>query len=306
MPMDSKLGAPSAAAEAYLDLLKRCLTRTLFAADAYREVMPERGTLKYALWAPVRRKLARRGYVLAQLAQFDFERAIAGTEWPAYAETMVGLKRLDNIQERVADVLQHDVPGDLVETGVWRGGTAIFMRAVLKSLGDPDRCVWVADSFQGLPKPRPQDAQDAGDVHWRFGQLAIPLDEVKANFTRYELLDDRVRFLPGWFSETLPGAPIDQIAVLRVDADMHGSTMDVLSALYSRVSVGGYVIIDDYLALAQCASAVDEFRAANGIEDPLVEIDWSAVYWQRGSFGKVADAGGTLAPLEELSVPEEA
>lgn len=280
--VQSPLRAPSGGGDAYLDLMKRCLTRTLFADEAYREVIPLRGTLKHALWAPVRRTLAGRGYLLAQRVEFDYERAAEGGEWPAHADTMVGLERLNNIQECVTYAVQHDVPGDLVEAGVWRGGSAIFMRAVLQALEDPDRCVWAADSFRGLPKPRPEHARDAGDSHWTFGQLAIPLDVVKANFARYGLLDDRVRFLPGWFSDSLAQAPIKQIAVLRIDADMYGSTMDVLAALYPRVSAHGYVIIDDYGSHPPCAAAVDDFRVTHGVADPLIEIDSAAIYWQRG------------------------
>jgi O-methyltransferase len=277
----------SGGAAAYLELMKRCLTRTLFTDEAYREVRPLRGTLKHTLWTPVRRALAARGYLLAQRVEFDYERAVEGGEWPAHADTMVGFKRLDNIQKCVTSVVRHNVPGDLVEAGVWRGGSAIFMRAVLEALGDSDRRVWAADSFEGLPKPRPEQSQDAGDLHWTFDQLAIPLEDVKANFRRYGLLDDRVRFLPGWFSETLASAPITEISVLRLDGDMYGSTMDVLTALYSRVSAYGYVIIDDYKSHPPCAAAVDEFRTTNRIEHPLIEVDSAAVYWQCGGSGEV-------------------
>jgi len=104
---------------------------------------------------------------------------------------------------------------------------------------------------------------------------------VRANFARYDLLDDQVRFPPGWFRDTLPTAPIDQLAVLRLDGDLYESTMDALSNLYLKLSVGGYVIIDDY-QIPGCQQAVHEFRAANGIEDdPLEPIDKWSVYWRR-------------------------
>ena len=82
--------------------------------------------------------------------------------------------------------------------------------------------------------------------------LAVPEEEVKANFRRYGLLDDQVRFLPGWFKDTLQDAPIDRIAVLRLDGDLYESTIQALDALYPRVSPGGFCIIDDYLAVKAC------------------------------------------------------
>jgi O-methyltransferase len=99
---------------------------------------------------------------------------------------------------------------------------AIFMRAVLKAYGDTHRLVWVADSFQGLPKPDPtRYPADAGDTSWQSSYFRVSLDQVKANFARYGLLDNQVRFLVGWFRDTMPTAPIEQLAVLRIDADLY-------------------------------------------------------------------------------------
>ncbi len=162
------------------------------------------------------------------------------------------------------------MPGDFIETGVWRGGASIFMRAVLKAYRDTTRTVWVADSFQGLPKP---DAKrypaDAGDRHWSYSELAVPLEVVKANFARYGLLDDQVRFLVGWFRDTLPPglARSGRFAVLRLDGDLYESTMDALTNLYPKLSVGGFAIIDDYGAVPACKAAVEDFRAQQGITE---------------------------------------
>jgi hypothetical protein len=95
------------------------------------------------------------------------------------------------------------------------------------------------------------------------------------------LLDERVRFLVGWFKDTLPSAPIQRLAVLRLDGDMYGSTMEALQALYPKLSVGGYVIVDDYGAIPQCKEAVTDFREAHGISDPMEWVDWTGVWWQR-------------------------
>jgi O-methyltransferase len=142
--------------------------------------------------------------------------------------------------------------------------------------------VWVADAFQGLPRPDPERwPAEEGDEHWTQGELAVPLEEVQANFARYGLLDEGVRFLVGWLADTLPAAPIERLAVLRLDGDMYGSTMEALEALYPKLSVGGYVIIDDYGAIPRCKEAVTDFRAAHGIIDPMESVDWTGVYWQR-------------------------
>jgi O-methyltransferase len=206
-----------------------------------------------------------------------------GRDWPLDAETMVGLRRLDNLQECIASVVADGVPGDVAETGVWRGGAMIFARAVLEALGDTERAVWCADSFAGLPPPDPQAyPADDGDVHHSYRQLAVSAGEVRANFERYGLLDDRVRFLEGWFRDTLPSAPIEQLAVLRLDGDMYESTIVALDSLYSKVSPGGYVIVDDYGAAPACRKAIEDFRSGHGVTEPLREIDWTGVYWRLG------------------------
>jgi hypothetical protein len=197
---------------------------------------------------------------------------------------MIGLKRLDNLEFCIEQVITNGVPGDFIETGVWRGGATIFMRAVLKAYGVTDRCVWVADSFEGLPPP---DARkyppDAGDRLHEATALAVSLEQVKANFDRYGLLDDQVRFLKGWFRDTLPAAPIERLAVLRLDGDMYQSSMDALVNLYPKVSQGGYVIVDDYGAIPACRQAVNDYRAANGITEEIRDIDWTGIFWQKGN-----------------------
>jgi O-methyltransferase len=268
--------------ELYLELLKKCLTRTAF-GDVHVPYLPRRGnTLRRALVRGVQRMLAPARLVLARRIPLDMEKRRNGRDWPPDAETMIGLRRLDNLQACITDVLEQGVPGDLIETGAWRGGATIFMRAVLKAYDDRVRKVWVADSFRGLPRPNPAAyPEDEGDRHWQHEKLAVCLDSVKANFERYALLDDRVRFLVGWFSDTLPTAPIEQLAVLRLDADMYESTMDALRTLYPKLSVGGYIIVDDYGAVAGCRAAVEDYRREHGISEKIEPIDWSGVFWKR-------------------------
>ena len=261
----------------YLDLMKGCLTRLSF-PERYAEAGPTGAA--GAIAAAIRPLLARQNVVFARKFELDREAREVGKDWPPEAETMVGLARLENLEACIRTVVADGVPGDLIETGVWRGGSAIFMRATLAALEVIDRTVWVADSFAGLPPPDPAHPADAGDRHHTQTALAIPLEEVQANFARYGLLDEQVRFLKGWFKDTLPDAPIERLSIIRLDGDMYGSTIDALSALYPRLSPGGFVIVDDY-ALKGAREAVDDFRRAHGIGDPIEGIDWTGVFWRR-------------------------
>jgi O-methyltransferase len=196
---------------------------------------------------------------------------------------MIGLDRLGNIQYCVEKALQEGVPGDLIEAGVWRGGAAVFMRAILKAHGIRDRTVWVADSFRGLPPPDARNyPPDRGDPHHTYEWLAVSVEVVRDTFRRYGLLDDQVRFLEGWFRDTLHSADIGPLAIVRLDGDMYESTMEGLVNLYPKLSIGGYIILDDWGLIPNCRRAIDDFRASHGItEKVLATADGVAGYWRR-------------------------
>ncbi len=267
--------------ELYLHLMKQCLTRMLW-KEKYRPMTSINGWRRL-IFDPLRSLLRQ---VQLEVVHIEPDRTAArqdGRDWPLEAETMIGLKRLDNLQHCVTSVIREGVPGDLIETGVWRGGSSIFMRAVLKAYADRSRKVWLADSFRGLPQPDPvRYPVDHGDTLWTYKELAISIEEVKANFSRYGLLDEQVAFLPGWFRDTLPAAPITQLAILRLDGDLYESTMDALTALYHKVSPGGFVIVDDF-GLPTCRAAIEDFRQARGITDPIHQIDWTGAFWRRST-----------------------
>lgn len=270
-----------AARQLYLDLLKKSLTGTL-SDVTYAVVEPiPKNPVEDVVFFPVRAILTRLPFRLVR----PVARATRaqGQDWPLAAETMIGDRRLDHLQRTIIDVLSRGVAGDLIETGVWRGGATILMRAVLKAYGDDGRTVWVADSFQGLPRPNTDRyPADRGDRHYHARNLAVSLETVKQNFAKYSLLDEHVRFLPGWFSESLPSAPIDKLALMRLDGDMYQSTFEALECLYPRLSIGGCVIVDDYgNERLPCRLAVDDFRAKHHIREPIEPIDWTGVYWLR-------------------------
>lgn len=213
---------------------------------------------------------------------FDPKLREYGWDWPSVAHSMIGRKRMGNLRTLAERVLFERVPGDFIETGVWRGGACIYLRAILEAYGIRNRRVWAADSFAGLPPPNEAEyPADAGDQFHTYDELAVSVDQVKRNFERYGLLDDQVVFLKGWFKDTLPAAATGPLAILRMDGDMYESTMDALVHLYERVSPGGYVIVDDYRVVAGCQKAVDEFRQQRGIHDEIVEIDGVGIYWRK-------------------------
>ncbi|MGH7046877.1 MAG: TylF/MycF/NovP-related O-methyltransferase [Stellaceae bacterium] len=271
----------SSVKDLYLELLKKCLTRTI-SAETYSAAEPWFGFVRWWL-LPVQLFLLARGWTVVRRQVVDLSLRSEGRDWPADAETMIGLKRLNNLQFCIERVLEDGVPGDLIETGVWRGGATIFMRGMLKAWGEKTRLVWAADSFKGLPKPQPGVWRDdeRGRL-WKFGTtLAVTLDQVRANFDRYGLLDDQVRFLPGWFQDTLPAAPIERLALVRLDADMYESTTVALDALYPKLSIGGYCIIDDYYTHSGACKAVSQYRQQHGITEPIERIDWAGAFWRK-------------------------
>ena len=267
----------------YLDLLKKCLTGYIYPQSSNLELHAQ------ATWHPqsllrsvVVNILNKRGYKLFKVLPFDAKARENGTDWPSICYSMVGLKRLDNLQACIEKALQDGVPGDFIETGVWRGGSCILMRAVLQIHQVSDRSVWVADSFEGLPPPSHEADRKYVDLS-DDPYLKVSLEDVQSNFRRFGLLDEQVKFLKGWFKDTLGAAPIKQLAVLRLDGDLYESTMDVLNALYHKVSKGGFVIVDDYHSWQTCKRAVDEFRARMGIRDSIEEIDGMAVFWRKSA-----------------------
>lgn len=236
----------------YLDLILKCLINTIY------EDPP-----------------------IQKLNDFKYNEEIRneGYDFPSLAHTMIGKYRMENIRKLAEQVIKEDINGDFVETGVWRGGACIFMRAILKAYNITNRKVWCVDSFEGLPKP--EWPQDKDDKHYIQDHFSVSIEKVKSNFEKYNLLDNQVIFLKGWFKDILPKSPINQISLLRLDGDMFASTMITLQSLYNQVSSGGFVIIDDYKAIRRCGNAVDLFREKERITNPLVKIDKTGYYWRK-------------------------
>jgi len=238
----------------YLDLLKRTLTGMIYEDPA----IP-------VSWRP--------------LSAYYKEVRASGRDWPLNAHTMIGLKRLDNLQECMETVIADGIQGDFIETGVWRGGACIFMRGVLRAYGITNNTVWVADSFDGFQQSPVLSIDKELVSQPEQAHLAVPMSDVRHNFNLYGLMDHQVKFLPGWFSETLPG-PVKRLAVLRLDSDLYSSTMDSIRPLYPLLEPGGFCIVDDW-NVPMCRKAVNEYRDHHVIKEPLIDIDGHSVYWRK-------------------------
>jgi hypothetical protein len=245
----------------YIELLKNCLLDNIYSSEIMQVTKIED---------------------IEKIGQdADIDMINNGYYFPKRAHTMIGMKRLTNIEECIKNILKENIEGDFIETGVWRGGATIFM-AGLNKYFNLNRKIFVADSFEGLPPPDPKYIEDKDDNLYKIKWLAIDIEEVQNNFKKYNLLDDNVIFIKGFFENSLKNASINKLALLRLDGDMYSSTIQVLEELYDKVSIGGYIIIDDYGCTAvACKKAVDDFRNKRNITTEIQKIDWHGVFWKK-------------------------
>jgi O-methyltransferase len=266
---------------AYLDLLKLCLCDLA-------------GTSTTSV------ARTQQGHVMSrELRGEQLRMRAAGMDWPLHGLTMVGLRRLDDLQACVESVVRDGVPGDVIEAGSWRGGASLLMRATLNTLGADERAVVVADSFQGFPEAE-------GDLSKRYDLsldlagcdfLAVPLEEVRETFARFGFRRG-VTFVPGFFQDTLPGLTGRQWSIIRLDGDTYEAAWTGMASLYGGLSAGGYVVVDDYASLDRCREAIDDFREQHGITEPIEQIDWSGVRWRKENeaLSPAAPGGAPAAP----------
>jgi O-methyltransferase len=264
--------------DAHLELFKEVLSGAVYEESAWTLVQWEtRPRLQSAVINALSKLLGRYNIVMAHMRPFEAHVRAKGKDWPLVGYSMIGRKRMDNLQACVETVIKDGIPGDLIETGVWRGGAVMLMKAILKAHGVTDRTLWIADSFAGLPKP---DSASDGTDYSENKFLAVSRRRVQSNFERFGLMDENVKFLEGWFSDTLPGAPIKQLAILRLDGDLYSSTMDALAALYPKVSKGGFVIVDDFHGWPGCKRAIQEYLLSRGESPAIQSIDEDGAYWR--------------------------
>ena len=182
------------------------------------------------------------------------------------------LKTLWTLSRRIDE---QQLEGDIVECGVWNGGTSALMALANRRA---DRHYWLFDSFAGFPKLTENDAPGVGlsEGDWK-GSLA----RVKQLFAQLGIPESRTHIAVGWFQETLPISPVKQIALLHVDADLYESVKLSLECFYDRVTPGGYIVLDDYGFWPGCRSAVDEFLQARGLQVTLHVSDETGRWFRK-------------------------
>ena len=188
--------------------------------------------------------------------------------------TLLTKSQLDLIEKSILTLEQRGVPGDFIEAGVWRGGVIILMRALIDAYRIAERKVFAADSFSGIPKNvrALNDPVDSWSDRW-----VASLDEVQQNIGRFGLLDDRIAFTVGYFSDSLKSLAGEKFALIRLDSDSYDSVETSLEYLYPLLSKGGIVIIDDW-HLPGSKMAVLDYRSRHGINDEILEYEANA-YW---------------------------
>lgn len=268
--------------DAYLDLVGTSLINDLHPDIGFRiqrlvcDLLDARG--EPVTEQAIRRELAKFFAGRPDADRFDRPHWYAKIAGEPY--TMVSRERLRNVREATETVVREGVQGDFVETGVWRGGLCIMAKAVLAAMGARRR-IYACDSYRGLPEI--VEGVDAPLKLHENPLLAISVDQVRENFARFNLLDEDVIFIEGWFADTMPKLreQIGPVAILRLDGDYYTSTREVIDPLYDKVSPGGFIIIDDYGCYDQARDAIHDFWAERGISPQLVQVDWSCYYWRK-------------------------
>lgn len=192
--------------------------------------------------------------------------------------SILPVQRLNSLIDMMTYIKDNNINGDFLEAGAMRGGACMVMKAFCNE-NKLNKKVFVADSFKGFPISKITEESYVNNTTFPF--VIVSEEECKNNFRRYNLLDDDVIFIKGFFNESLPQADINNLSILRIDCDMYQSTLDVLENLYDKVSENGFIIIDDYGDFPFCKKAVDLFRQNLNTPKQLFWVDDQCVYWQK-------------------------
>jgi O-methyltransferase len=191
--------------------------------------------------------------------------------------TMVGLKRLKNLDRLVRAVDELQLAGDVVECGTCNGGSgAVLARVACRTL--LNRHTWLLDSFAGMPPAGEKDSPLAADY---TGLCCGSVERVRAVLRLVDVPEAKVTIVKGWFEDTLPTLGVQRIALLHIDADWHDSVLLCLEHLYDRVTPGGFVIFDDYGYWEGCRIAWEEFKARRRLDLEVTDIDGIGAYFQK-------------------------
>ncbi|MEO1206518.1 MAG: TylF/MycF/NovP-related O-methyltransferase [Pseudomonadota bacterium] len=201
--------------------------------------------------------------------------------------TMTSVERIYAMHQSVEYITRNQIPGAIVECGVWRGGSIMVAIKTLQKLQETSRQIYLYDTYDGLPKPDENLDVDMfgnnaidGWIKFNRGYKAsnwayASLMDVKTNVGSLGYPEDKIEFVKGMVEDTIPATIPDQIALLRLDTDFYVSTKHELEHLYPRITPGGVLIIDDYGHFLGARSAVDEYISTLKIKPMLTRIDYS-------------------------------
>jgi hypothetical protein len=198
--------------------------------------------------------------------------------------TMTSLERMYGLWQAARYVVSHQIPGDFVECGVWKGGSAMVAAMSLMQAGDVSRGLWLYDTFEGMTQPGERDVDWSGRAaaeHLVEKKMTAdqwcrsPLDEVKAAMASTGYAGDRIHYVAGRVEQTIPAQMPERIALLRLDTDWYESTKHELEHLFPRLVSGGVILIDDYGHWQGCRQAVDEYMAKHGVRMLLSRLDYT-------------------------------
>lgn len=174
--------------------------------------------------------------------------------------TMLSVKRLLNLYNLASQVNKIGIPGDIVECGVWNGGSAAVM-VYANSISDNEisgaRHLWLFDSFQGLPEPTDKDGNAMKNKKFK-GLFRGEIVKVREAFEAFNLDFRAVHIIPGWLDDTLSGADVSKIALLHIDLDLYHSYKVCFEKLYDKITPGGFIVCDDY-SWEGARQAIDDF-----------------------------------------------
>jgi len=215
--------------------------------------------------------------------------------------TMTRHSKIHFLIHAVQYVERHEIPGAVLECGVWRGGSMLAVAHTLLRLGATDRDLYLFDTFAGMPPATERDVRLSGEhadelltgegpgpMAWaRPGNFVATLADVEKGFAGVAYPKERVHFVPGRVEDTVPDRAPDEIAILRLDTDWYESTKHELTHLYERLSPGGVLIIDDYGTWQGSKEATDEFLDKTGEPLLLTRVSRARVAVKPGLQSKV-------------------
>ncbi|MFE5664632.1 TylF/MycF/NovP-related O-methyltransferase [Streptomyces niveus] len=196
--------------------------------------------------------------------------------------TMTSPERLNAFILATRHVVRHNIPGDIVECGVWRGGSMQACAKALLALGESDRDLHLFDTFEGMPPPTAEDlrrdGKSAEDLLAAQGKdrpiwAIASLEDVQAGFEQVPYPGERVHYVQGMVEDTVPQQAPEKISILRLDTDWYASTKHELEFLYPRLVSGGVLLIDDYGYWQGSRQAVDEFLEKTGERLLMLRMD---------------------------------